>query len=474
MLRLLFHAALLAIQPLASAGTPPNIVYINADDLGVMDVGYNSRRYRTPNIDRLAAEGMKFTAAYAAAANCAPSRACVFSGQASPRHGIYTVGSSERGVAAYRKVVPVTNRRHLPDEQLTLAEALQRAGYRTIHLGKWHLGSDPTTQGFDENIGGDATGSPAGGYFTPFKQGSLKQYDGVYPAGTHRSDIFAEEAIRFLRDNTERPFFLHLAFYSVHTPLQPVPALVGKYQGGEVNATYASMIEKMDQSIGRVLDEIDRCGLTENTLVLFSSDNGGICSISSQAPHRAGKGSYFEGGIRVPLVVRWPASVSAGSECAVPVSGLDIFPTFVAAADTRVDKPLDGSSLLPLLTGTGSLPERTLYWHFPVYLQAYGGPRDDAHDPLFRTRPGTVLRRGSWKLHEYFEDGRLELYDLDADPGERINLVATRTGTTQALHAEMRAWRARYEAPVPTEPNPEYDSAAEAEAIEQAGGRARR
>lgn len=449
----------------------PNMIYINADDLGVMDVGFNSVRYNTPNIDKLRAEGMLFTDAYAPAANCAPSRACVFSGQYSPRHGVYTVGNSDRGSGKHRKIIPIKNTEFLPPDNLTIAGALKAAGYKTIHLGKWHVSKNPLENGFDVNIGGGKEGGPSGGgYFSPFNSGPMQPFSDLYPVGTHRVDIFADQAVKFMRENNENPFFLHMAYYSVHTKLEAVPELIDKYKGKEVNAVYASMIEKMDQGIGKMLDELEALGLKDNTLVLFCSDNGGICKVSSQAPFRAGKGSYFEGGIREPLVVRWPGKVAPNSVCEVPVIGTDFYPTFLEAAG--VPKPegkvLDGESLVPLLSGRGIIPERTLFWHFPVYLQKYGGVMDESHDPLFRTRPGSALRQGKWKLHEYFEDGRVDLYDLEADTGERKNIAAVHPEKAAELHRELKRWRKEINAPEPTEPNPKYDAKAEAAAIKKA------
>lgn len=436
----------------------PNIVYINADDLGVMDVGFNSSRYVTPNIDKLRAEGMLFAEAYAPAANCAPSRAACMGGQYAPRTGVYTVGNSDRGKARDRKLVPIKNVEHLAPDNLTIAGALQAGGYKTIHLGKWHVGNDPLRQGFDANIGGDQSGSPTGGYFSPFTKGPMAPYNDLYPAGTHRVDIFADQAVKFLRANKAAPFFMHMAFYSVHSKLELVPEFKALYAGQDVDLKYATMITKMDQGIGKILDELDALGLKENTLVVFSSDNGGICATSSQQPYRAGKGSYFEGGTRVPLVVRWPGAVAPDSTCTVPVIGIDFYPTFLQAAGLPVPpgKQLDGESLLPLLTGRGTFPERTLFWHFPIYLENYAGARDESHDALFRTRPGSALRQGKWKLHEYFEDGSVELYDLEADLGERRNVAAQFPEKADELVAQLRKWRKATNAPVPVELNPEY------------------
>lgn len=448
---------LLALASFSQAEGLPNILYINADDLGVMDVGFNNSKYKTPNIDRLRAEGMLFTEGYAPAANCAPSRACVLSGQSGPRHGVYTVKSSERGNAQDRKLIPIPNTLHLASDNLTIPAALKEAGYKTIHLGKWHVGKDPLEQGIDINIGGDDTGTPAGGYFVPFKKGSMKRFDSAYPEGTHRVDIYADQAIRFMREQGNAPFFMHMAFYSVHTPLQPVKELIDGYAGSGLNPSYASMVEKMDAGIGRILDALDALGLRERTLIIFSSDNGGVSTFSSQEPYRSGKGSYFEGGIRVPVVVSWKGRIEANSICEVPVSGIDFYPTFLEAAGLPVPqgKQLDGQSLWPLLDQKEGFPERALFWHFPIYLQKYSN-NDGAHDPHFRTRPGSVVRMGKWKLHEYFEDGRLELYDLEADIGERSNLATQYPEQAAQLHAQLKEWRAHTGAPVPTTLNPKY------------------
>jgi arylsulfatase A-like enzyme len=343
----------------------------------------------------------------------------------------------------------------LPDDNLTIAEVLKAAGYATIHLGKWHLSKDPRTQGFDINIGGNHAGGPyGGGYFSPFTD-AMKPFSNMYPKGTHRADIFADQAIKFMNANKDKPFFMYMAYYSVHSRLQPVPEFVDKYKKIKgVNAAYASMIEKMDQSIGKITAEVDRLGLKEKTMILFTSDNGGVYQVSKQTPYRSGKGSYFEGGIREPMLVRWPGRVKAGTKCDVPVIGVDFYPTFLAAAGVAVPhgKLLDGMDLMPLLTQTGTLPKRALYWHFPIYLQG----NNDSHDPLFRTRPGSAMRLGKWKLHEYFENGDIELYDLSKDVGERHNIAADMPEKTKELHAMMKAWRQKTKAPVPTKLNPGY------------------
>jgi len=430
------------------------------DDLGYKDTGvYGSDYYETPNIDRLASQGMLFTQAYASAANCAPSRATFMSGLYHPHHGIYTVASSERGAAEDRKIIPTPNTETLADSISTLAEFFKEQGYHTAHFGKWHLGNDPRTQGFDINVAGSHRGNPGrNGYFSPYVVEPL--VDG--PDGEYLTDRLTNEAIRFLRNNQDSSFFLYMPYYTVHTPIQGKEALIKKYEekGGNAlqnNATYAAMVEAMDQNVGRLLRTLDSLGVAENTLVVFTSDNGGIRAISSQEPLRAGKGSYYEGGIRVPMIICWPGEVEAGTRTDVPVSNLDFYPTFREIFGQSQEKKLEGQSLMPILMQKDDFVERPLLWHFPVYLQAYDTLKDDGRDPLFRTRPGSVVRQGKWKLHEYFEDGGLELYDLEEDIGERNNLAEEMPGKTEEMYRLLEDWRKRTHAPVPTEPNPAYE-----------------
>ena len=443
-----------------TANDKPHILYINADDLGVMDVGYNNSKFRTPNINQLAKDGMIFTEGYAPSANCAPSRACVHSGQWSARHGVYTVGTSERGSAQSRKIIPTENTLFIPQEIVTMAEALKAGGYKTIHLGKYHLDQDPLAQGFDINIGGDKNGSPAGGgFFSPWTQPVMKKWSDQYPKNTHRMTVYADQAVKFIAENNSQPMFIHFSPYSVHTPIQAVSKYIPNYKGVDINANYASMVENFDAGVGQVLKALDDNGLRENTLVVLSSDNGGIRSISPQDPYRAGKGSYYEGGIREPLIMRWPAKIRAGSTNNTPVCTIDFYPTFLAASNTTTPegKVLDGVNLMPLMTQSGDIEQRALYWHFPVYLQAYNQKKDDARDPLFRTRPGSAMRFGKWKLHEYFEDGKFELYDLEKDLNERNNLADSMPEKLAELKKMLYNWRAETNSPVPTELNPKYD-----------------
>ena len=435
----------------------PNIIYINIDDLGWKDLGLmGSEYYETPYIDKLAREGVVFTDAYAPSANCAPSRASCLTGMYAPRHGIYTVNNSDRGDLRTRKLIPVENQTVLPDSFVTIAESLKLNGYVTAHMGKWHLGEDPRTQGFDVNIAGNTSGHPPS-YFSPYQNPNLE--DG--PEGEYLPDRLTTEAIRFAKNNQSRPFFLHMSYYAVHTPLQPKPEKQEKYlkkQGtaGQNNAKYAAMVESVDENVGRLLAVLDELRLSERTVVVFTSDNGGVKRITSMKPLRAGKGAYYEGGIRVPLTIKWPGKIKPGTECSTPVNGIDFYPTFLEM--TRTQKPegsiLDGVSLIPLLIQSGQIEKRPLFWHFPIYLE---GGNDETRDPVFRTRPGSVIRLGDWKLHEYFEDGGLELYNLKEDIGETENLIEAYPEKAKELHKKLNSWREKLEAPVPKQLNPGYD-----------------
>jgi len=443
-------------RPLRQAQGRPNFVYINIDDMGVMDVGFmGDTRYTTPNIDSLAGEGMIFTEGYAPASNCAPSRACVITGQWGARHGCYTVDKSTRGNHTYRKIIPVKNVKYIEKETNNLFEVFQGAGYLTASMGKWHVTPFPEKHGIDVNVGGTHRGSNST-FFSPYKNKALP--DG--PVGENLTDRLTDEAIKFLNENKDRKFFLYMPYFAVHTPLQGKKHLVAKYkkESPKLDANYAAMIETLDINIGRLMKTLYDLGLRKNTFVVFTSDNGGITKFSSQAPYRAGKGSYYEGGVREPFTISWPGHIKPGSRSDVPVTGIDFFPTFLEAAG--ITKPegkiLDGESLMPLLTQTGTIKERALYWHFPIYLQAYSD-RDESRDSKFRTRPGSTMRLGKWKLHEYFEDGAFELYDLEADIGERKNLAETMPEKLEELKAMLYAWRADIDAAVPTEPNPTFD-----------------
>ena len=436
----------------------PNIIMFLVDDLGWRDVGFmGSTFYETPNIDDLAAQGMVFTNAYANAPNCAPSRACILSGLYPPRHGVYTVGKSDRGKAANRKLVPVKNQTVLNGDFFTIAKRLKQAGYRTCHIGKWHLGNDsltsPQAQGFDVNIGGNHAGHPKS-YFSPYKNQNLN--DG--PPGEYLTDRLTDEALQFIDESKDDQFFLFLSHYAVHTPLQGKKHQVEKYRGKEIldeqdNATYAAMIESTDESLGRLVNKLQDLGLDKNTLLIFFSDNGGHGGVTSNAPLRGSKGMMYEGGIRVPMIAWWPENIKAGTQCDEPVIGIDFYPTFLDAASIKVaDMKPDGKSLLPLfLEDNEAFTRDALYWHFPAYLEGYKTIRhpENLVDGIWRATPSAAIRAGDWKLIEYFDDGRYQLFNLENDPGEQIDLAETHPEKAMELLNKMEDWRQHTMAKMP-------------------------
>ncbi|MEM1135377.1 MAG: sulfatase [Bacteroidota bacterium] len=440
---------------------PPNIVLINVDDLGWKDLGFmGSKYYETPNLDAFALQGMIFTNAYAGAANCAPSRACLISGLNTPRHGVYTVGPSKRGDERTRKLVPIKNTKYLQDTIFTLPKMLKSAGYVTASFGKWHVGNDPKKQGIDHNIGGSDKGNPGeNGYFSPYNIDYIENG----PDGEYLTDRLTSEAISFIEKNKDTSFFAYIPYYTVHTPIVGKQEWIKKYEqkkgmDGQDNPTYGAMVSAMDENVGRVLKKLDRLNLSDNTFVIFTSDNGGIRDISNQNPLRAGKGSYYEGGIRVPLVIRWPDKVLKGSINHNRVSNLDFYPTLQELANPKEKADeLDGYSLVKQFQDT-SLVERDLIFHFPIYLQAYNEKEDDGRDPLFRTRPGSVIISGGWKLHQYYEDNGLELYSLKDDVGETKNLSQKEPEIMQSLLNKLQSWRQETNAPIPNKTNEKYDA----------------
>ena len=457
---------LLALGPLSraseDAAKKPNIVFFFIDDMGWTDLGFmGSGYYETPHIDRLAAQGMVFMDAYANAPNCAPSRACLMSGQYTPRHGIFTVGDPVRGNHPYRKLEPTPNETVLADRFITIGESLRTGGYATATMGKWHLGADPTTQGFDLNIAGREWGSPSGGgYHSPYHYPNLVNEE----KGEYLTDRLAVEACAFLEANKKRPFFLYLTHYAVHTPIQGKADLIAKYKAKpptehHSNAAYAAMVESVDDSVGAVLGKVEELGLSDNTIVLFFSDNGGHFGATSNHPLRGAKGMLYEGGIREPMIVHWPGITAPGSVCHEPVIGVDFYPTLLEMTGTTgpADYLLDGLSYVPLLKDAGaSLNREAIFWHFPCYLQGSGDPQGGP----FRTTPAGAVRMGDWKLIEWFETGRLELYNLKDDIGETKNLADDRPDKLKQLHETMLEWREAVDAPIPTTPNPRYDPTA--------------
>ncbi|MCA9232989.1 MAG: sulfatase [Planctomycetales bacterium] len=443
------------LQASAVSREPPNIVFIMADDLGWTDLGCTgSRYYETPNIDRLAEQGLKFSSYYVCQ-NCAPTRAALMSGQYAPRTGIYTVESLERGHEADRKLVPPLNKTQLSLEKTTVAQMLQEAGYATGMFGKWHLGKGaeyhPLQRGFDEAI------VASRGHFNFTTIPPTKVTPGQYLA-----DYLTDRAVEFIEARRDERFFLYLPHFAVHTPIQAKPELIARFkdkapQGGHNNPVYAAMIQSVDESVGRIMEQLDKLGLSDNTLVVFTSDNGGLGGyevpgtdqtkgITDNAPLRGGKGTLYEGGVRVPLIVRWPTQIEAGATCDEPVVHVDFYPTFldIAESKTATDFPLDGVSMLPLFRSpTSSLDREAIYFHFPGYLQSY------IEEALWRTTPVSTIRAGDWKLMEFLEDGHLELYNLAQDLGERHNLADEKPQQARQLHKQIVQWRNEIGAAMP-------------------------
>ncbi|MCU0872549.1 MAG: sulfatase-like hydrolase/transferase [Pirellulaceae bacterium] len=453
----------------------PNVLFFLADDLGQRDLGcYGSAFYETPNLDGLARDGARFTDAYAACPVCSPTRASIMTGRWPQRTGItdYIGAAAPDKWGRNTKLLPAAYSDRLALEEITLAEALKGAGYATFFAGKWHLGPEgfwPENQGFDINKGGIDRGGPYGGnkYFSPY--GNPRLEDG--PPGEHLPDRLATETAKFIEANRARPFFAYLAFYSVHTPLMAREDLKQKYEEkrqrlglkaqwgreGErdvrlvqEHAVYAGMVEAMDLAVGKVLAKLDELGLRDNTLVVFTSDNGGLSTSegwpTSNLPLRGGKGWLYEGGVREPLLVRWPRVVKAGAVIGTPVSSPDFFPTLLeaAGAQRKPGQQLDGVSLLPVLAGQAQPPERSLGWHYPHYGNQGGAP-------------GAAIRRGDWKLIEWFEDDRVELYDLARDISETTDLAAKEPERVKLLRAELHAWQQDVAAKLPAS-NPGYDA----------------
>lgn len=446
-------------REISRAPAKSNIVFILADDLGYTDVAcYGSRYYETPNIDRLAAQGMRFTDAYTCGPNCQPTRAALMSGQYGPRTGIYTVGSIDRFDWRSRPLRPVDNVEQLPLDKITVAQSLKQAGYATGMFGKWHLGQNgphhPARRGFDEAI------VSMGQHFNFVTNPKVE-----YKSGTYLADFLTDRAVDFIHRHKDGPFFLYLPHFAVHAPHHAKEELIAYFRGkpgigGHKNPTYAAMIASVDESVGKIVSTLDELKLADNTLVLFSSDNGGIGGyvrdglkqgeITDNAPLRSGKGSLREGGIRVPLIARWPEKIAPGTTCNTPVNSVDLYPTLleVAAAQPPAKYPLDGVSYVKLLTtaGKADLGREAIYWHFPGYTGANPGQ--------FRSLPVGAIRAGDWKLLEFFEDGRLELYNLRDDISEQKNLAASMPDKVKELHARLVAWRKDISAPMPT-PNME-------------------
>lgn len=462
----------------------PNILFILADDLGWCDLGADgSSYYESPNLDRLAADGMRFTQGYAACQVCSPSRASILTGKYTPRHGITDYIGARSGAEWRRngrcnKLLPAEYRHALDRSEITFPEVLRRAGYRTFFAGKWHLGGEgsyPEDHGFEINKGGWEKGGPEGGYFAPWINPKLPPG----PDGESLPLRLARETAEFVAAHTEQPFLAYLSFYSVHSPIQTSRDRWEKFRRKAAASAppeqrfafdrtlpvrqvqdcpvYAGMIEAMDEAVGIVLDALEANGLAEDTIVCFTSDNGGVSSgdafASSMLPLRGGKGRQWEGGIREPLYVRAPGVTRPGSTCDVPVSGIDFYPTLLELAGVPAPEAqaVDGVSIVPLLAGKADagIAGRDLFWHYPHYGNQGG-------------EPSSIIRRGPLKLIHYYEDGRDELYDLEADPGERRDIFADHTALGESMRRCLDAWLAEVGARFPVA-DQEYDADKEAE-----------
>jgi len=466
--RLILLLSFIGLHAIAAAERP-NILFIFLDDFGWKDTSYmGSDYYETPHLDQLASEGMVFTDAYSASANCAPARASLLSGQYTPRHEIYNVGTGPRGNPKYRRLQHIPGVDVLDTSIKTWAHQFQSSGYRTALMGKWHLSDDPLPYGFDINIGGSHSGSPPRGYYPPHP--NIPSLQGL-SEDSYLTDHLNDQADAFIRDNKDRPWLLYLTHFAVHTPLDAKKELVAKYEAKKKGKLHdhvamATMIQSVDDGVGMIQNTLEELDLEDNTIVLFFSDNGGYGPATDMKPLKGYKGTYYEGGIRVPFFVKWPGVVEAGTRSDTPIIGVDVYPTLceMAGVDLPEGQVLDGRSLVPLFKGERvDWENRPLYWHFPAYLQSYA-VTNEQRDILFRSRPCSIIRMGDWKLHQYFESGDLELYNLKRDIGEKRNLAKRNPEKAKELLAQLETWRERISAPVPTTPNPDFDAVAEAKA----------
>jgi len=426
-----------------TAQRPPNVILIVVDDLGWSDVGCNGAKfYETPHIDKLASQGVRFTNAYAASPVCSPTRASLLTGRVTPRHGLTNIPDRAQPNA---KVLPAPSLDRLEPSEVTIAEMLHPAGYVSASVGKWHLGRAPQwmplAQGFDTVAGAISPGMPDYSQF-------YMDFDIPGKSGDFLQDNATDLAVEFVEKNQGKPFFLYYPMFAVHRPIMGKPGWVKHFQEkferngatnpeGQSNVTYAALIASADDAVGRLCATLEELHLADNTLVIFTSDNGGLEPVSGNAPLRSGKGTMYEGGLRVPLVVRWPGVTPPGTTSDVPVDSCDLFPTIRSAAGVAPDPAItiDGQDLKPILTGTGETRRPDLFWHYPHYHLG---------------APASVIRSGDFKLIEQLEDGALELYDLKNDIGETLNLAVKKPELTQTLHEKLIAWRVETGAKMPT------------------------
>ena len=453
----LFVTTLAIFESQAAPSKSPKVVVFLVDDLGYMDIGANTPDcfYETPNIDQLATSGVRFTDGYAANPVCSPTRYSLMTGKYPTRVQATNFFSGKRG----GKFKPAPLRDEMPLDEITLAQLVKKKNYATFFAGKWHLGHSeeffPQNRGFDINIGGWTRGGPYTGkkYFAPFENPQMKKES---PVGEHLPARLARDTAKFIDDNKDKPFLAYLSFYSVHTPLMGRPDLVEKYKAKAVaingeefgdeeqvagkkprkvrilqkHAVYAAMVEAMDEAVGTVLDQLEKSGVAEETLVVFTSDNGGLStsegSPTSNLPLRGGKGWIYEGGIREPWIIRYPGITKAGTVSAEPICSIDLYPTVAAAAGIEIGHEIDGKNLIPVLEGQ-SLERQSLFWHYPHYSNQGG-------------IPGGAIREGDYKLVERYEDGRVHLYNLKNDIGEQVDLADKDPERVKAMRERLHAW----------------------------------
>lgn len=458
----------LCITPAKGAEpTRPNIVFVLADDLGWSDVGFNGAKfYETPNIDQLAADGMIFTDAYTGGPNCMPTRACLMSGTYTPRTQMWTPGGLSKGDPKLMKLLVPTRgakkgknvfptKLALNPSVRCIAEALKPAGYTTARFGKWHLGKD--TQGFDIS---DPSGKGA-----PINQ---KFYGNINVA-----EWLTDAGVKFIADNKDKPFFLYVAHWDVHTPIRARKDVVAKYEkklrdgkwDRQWNVTYAAMIEAVDKSVGRLRAELKEQGLEKNTLFIFSSDNGGLPGVTTNKPLKGGKGSFFEGGVRVATCMTWPGTIKSGSKCTTPITSVDFLPTFSELAGSKLpqEQVVDGQSLVPLMKGQDALKDRAIFWHYPLYLSGGRGnkvlPVHGTKQMYWRGVPTSMIRKGDWKLIYYFEDESVKLFNVREDISEKKELSKAKPEKAAELLKELKAWWKKTNAVIPNQPNPAFTGA---------------
>lgn len=451
---------LLCLTALLTAATPPNVIVILVDDMGQTDLScYGSKFYETPHVDQLAKDGVRFANGYSACTVCSPTRAALLTGKYPAR--LHLTDWIAGHVRPKAKLQIPDWRKFLPFEEITLAEQFKAAGYATASIGKWHLtpalkeGDEayyPEKHGFDLNVGGYARGQPPS-YHAPYKIPTLTEG----PKGEFLTDREAAEAVKFIEANKEKPFFLYLPHYAVHTPLGGKPDVIAKYQAKvaklpdlkQKNATYAALVESVDDSLGTIRAALKRLKLDENTIIVFTADNGGLLPVTDNSPFRVGKGSAYEGGVRVPLIIHAPGVTKAGTVDQTPAMTIDLYPTVLELAGVKpLQSLVDGISLAPLLK-SGAKPDRAeIFWHYPHYHP--GG-----------ATPYSAVRSGDFRLVHFYEDGRDELYDLANDVGETKDLASAQPALAKTLRTRLDAWLKSVDAQLPTK-NPDHDPAADA------------